>query len=417
MSAQGANGGPKRADPFPEEGIARSEDTFAKRDAEAGGTPSTRDTTPAVGTPGEPGSYKRAREGADVGLHGRRWADALWSYLYKGDTRYAAAEPPRDGEAVAAAARRARTGEMPSTIQQNMMKPAVWTWEVPLYFWFGGIAAGSSFVSLACDLSGDHRSAATARKVALAALVPSPALLVKDLGRPARFLNMLRVFKPRSPMSMGVWCLTVFGNLGAAAVAADVLGRPRLARALGGVNAGFGGYLGSYTGVLLASTAVPVWARSRLLLGPIFVSTAAGTGAAATRLTLVATGVPAGHPTRRALGRVETGAMAAELALSSLNGRRLGRLAAAFEEGGPGRLFKAAKWAVRTGLALRLARRRFGPATHHVASGLYLAGGLAFRYAWVGAGRASALDDEAVALTARARATPREPDDGAIVTR
>ena len=59
MSAQGANGGPKRADPFPEEGIARSEDTFAKRDAEAGGTPSTRDTTPAVGTPGEPGSYKR----------------------------------------------------------------------------------------------------------------------------------------------------------------------------------------------------------------------------------------------------------------------------------------------------------------------------------------------------------------------
>ena len=168
-----------------------------------------------------------------------------------------------------------------------------------------------------------------------------------------------------------------------------------------------GTYLGSYTGVLLASTAVPVWSRSRLFLGPIFVMTAAATGAATNRLVLVGAGLPAGHPTRTALGTVETGAIAAELALSTVNERRLGRLADALEEGRPGKLFQGAKWSVRAGLALRLARGRGGPWTHHVASGLYLLGALMFRFAWVGAGRASARDDEAVALNARRRATPR----------
>ena len=72
------------------------------------------------------------------------------------------------------------------------MKAPVWTWEVPLYFWFGGLAAGSSFVALACDLAGDRRSARWARLVALGAVAPCAPLLIADLGRPLRFLNMLR---------------------------------------------------------------------------------------------------------------------------------------------------------------------------------------------------------------------------------
>jgi len=215
---------------------------------------------------------------------------------------------------------------------------------------------------------------------------------------------MLRIFKPRSPMSMGVWALTAFGNLAAASVGADLLGRRRTAKALGAANAVVGGYLGSYTGVLLASTAVPVWARSRLFLGPIFVCTGAATGAAATRLTLVATGLPVGHSTRRALGTVETAAMGAELALSVINERRLGPLASGLKVGRPGKQFKAAKWLVRAGLTLRLVRKPLGPNIHHLASVLYLAAGLLFRFAWVGAGRESARDDEAVARMARERA-------------
>ena len=249
-----------------------------------------RDTTPAVGTPGGPAFGERTGEKVD--LHVGMWKDGRWSYLYGDDTEYAGAMP--DIEAIRAAAERARTGPLPEIVQGPVIKAPVWTWEVPLYFWFGGIASGSAFVALACDLAGDEDSAAVARKVALAALAPSPVLLILDLGRPERFVNMLRIFKPRSPMSMGAWALTVFGNLAAAAVGADLLGRRRAARALGAANAVVGGYLGSYTGVLLASTAVPVWARSRLFLGPIFVSTATATGAAACRLTLAARGLPAG---------------------------------------------------------------------------------------------------------------------------
>ena len=371
-----------------------------------------RDTTPATGVAGGPASWRRAEEGAGVALHQRDWGDARWSSIFSDVPGYAGPEPVADG-LVEAANAAGRGGEQPDVVQGPIMKAPVWTWEVPLYFWFGGMAAGASFVSLACDLAGDARSARVARGVALAALLPSPPLLIMDLGRPERFYNMLRIFKPRSPMSMGAWCLSLFGGLAAGAVGADVLGRERTAKALGGANAIVGGYLGSYTGVLLAATAVPVWARSRLFLGPIFVATATLTGAATTRLVLVAMGMPEGHPTRVALGRVESGAMTTELLLSTVNEQRLGRLADVLEEGRAGRLFLAAKWLARTGLALRLARRRGGAGTHHVASVCFLGSALCFRYAWVAAGPASAADDAAVAWTARS--TAGVPDDAAPI--
>jgi formate-dependent nitrite reductase membrane component NrfD len=363
---------------------------------------SPRDTTPAIGTRGQPGRWRRAVEGAAVALHGRAWRDGRESYIFKPSTSYASA-PPDDWQ-VAAAARAMRGGEeVPVEVEGPVLHPPVWTWEVPLYFWLGGIASGSSFVALASELAGDRDSAVIARRVTLAAVVPCAPLLVLDLGRPGRFFHMLRIFKPRSPMSMGAWCVGAFSSAAGGAVLADLLGRRREASLLGGATAFFGTYLGSYTGMLLASTAVPVWARSRVFLPPIFVCTAAATGAAANRLVLAASGMKVGHPSRTALGTVETAAMASELALSSLNERRLGRLARALEEGRAGRLFNFAKWSVRGGLALRFARKRGGPWTHHVASALYLLGGLSFRFAWVEAGKASARDDEAVARMSRVR--------------
>jgi hypothetical protein len=391
--------------PVNEEGRAPEQDVLRRyaRDHAAAGD--GRDMTPALGTRGEPGRWRRAAEGAAVALAGKRWSDSRWSFLYGRDTAYSS-EEPEAGDQVARAARRMREGEqVPTAVQGPVMHPAVWTWEVPLYFWFGGIASGASFVALAADVAGDDTSAATARKVALGAVIPCAPLLILDLGRPMRFLHMLRIFKPRSPMSMGAWCLAAFSSTAGAAVGADLIGRHREARALGVATAALGTYLGSYTGILLASTAVPVWARSRLFLPPIFVCTATATGAAATRLTLAATGAGVGHPTRTALGTIETGAMAMELGLSSLNERRLGRLGQPLKHGRPGTLFKVAKWCVRAGLALRFARKRGGPRVHHAASVLYLLGGLAFRYAWVGAGRTSAGDDEAVASTARAKSS------------
>jgi DMSO reductase anchor subunit len=277
----------------------------------------------------------------------------------------------------------------------------VWTWQVPLYFWFGGMATGSSFVALACDAAGDHRSARIARMVTVAAILPGSPLLIMDLGRPERFLNMLRIFKPRSPMSMGSWCLSVFSAAIGGAVGADLLGRPRVARALGVQAALLGTYLGSYTGVLLAATAVPVWNRSRAFLPPIFICTGVAGGAAANRLVLSALGTPPGHPTRQALGAVETTAMVAELVLSEINERRLGPLREGLEEGQPGKLFNLARGGVVAGLALRLLGGRGRGAFQHLSSLFFLAAGMAYRFGWVGAGRTSAADHATVAQMAR----------------
>jgi formate-dependent nitrite reductase membrane component NrfD len=386
----------------PEDSQARSAEWLADHDT------GTRDTRPAVGTPGEPASWRAADEREHVALANRGWADAGWSFLYGRDTEYAGVQAG-EGE-VAAANQRMRTGSIPKDLRGPFIKAPVWTWEVPVYFWVGGIASGSAFVALAADLAGDEWSAAVARKVALGAVAPAPLLLIVDLGRPGRLLNMLRIFKPRSPMSTGVWCLVAFSVAGTGAVALDLLGRRRAAKMVGVAEAALGGYLGSYTGVLLAATAVPLWARSRVFLGPIFVSTATATGAAATRLTLVATRrLPVGHPTRVALNRLEAAAMLAELVLSAVNKRRLGRAGKVLSEGTPGRLFRAAESLAATGVALNLlGPRRTKVLGQHVASFLYLAAGLAFRFAWVEAGAASARDDEAVALMARGRVTADE---------
>jgi formate-dependent nitrite reductase membrane component NrfD len=347
-------------------------------------------------------------EGAGVTLARPSWGDAAWSYLFGRDTAYAAAEPA-DGE-VAAANLRMRTGPMPQPVQGPILHRAVWTWEVPLYFWFGGMASGAAFCAVAADLAGDEWTAGVARRVALGSVLPAPLLLIADLGRPGRFLNMLRIFKPRSPMNLGAWCLTAFSVTGAGAVGADLLGRRRTAKGLGAAEAILGSYLGSYTGVLLATTAVPVWARSRIFLGPIFIATATATGAAATRLTLAAAGQAEDDPSHVALSRLEAGAILAELTLSTVNERRLGRAAEAISHGAPAVLFRTAQVLVVTGLVLPWIGRRRGarrPA-QNAASLLYLAGGLAFRLAWVSAGRASVSDDEAVALMARGAVTRDE---------
>ena len=247
------------------------------------------------------------------------------------------------------AARGAREGELPTIVQGPIIKPPVWTWEVPLYFWFGGIAAGSSFVALACDLAGDERSARGRAQVALGALGPSPPLLIADLGRPERFLNMLRIFKPRSPMSMGAWCLTVFGDLAAARGRRRPARRGRAAQRLGAANAVLGGYLGSYTGVLLASTAVPLWARCAC-------SSARSSSAPPPRPAppragwrSSPTGLPPGHPTREALGRVETGRDGRRADALDRQRAAARRARRGLEQGPAGHALQAAKWSCAPG--------------------------------------------------------------------
>ncbi len=202
-----------------------------------------------------------------------------------------------------------------------ILKEPVWTWEIPWYFFLGGIAGASAPLAFAARLAGNHRLARAALTTGAAALAASPALLVSDLGRPERFHHMLRVFRPTSPMNMGSWLLAALSPPLLGAAAADRLGvAPKLARSAEGVAAVLGPGLATYTAVLLADTAVPVWHEAGKELPFVFAgSAAAAAGAAACLLT------PPEHagPARR----LAIGGAAAELAAVTVMERRLGELA------------------------------------------------------------------------------------------
>src|SRR5262249_44843353 len=84
-----------------------------------------------------------------------------------------------------------------------LLKPPAWTWEVPLYFFVGGAAGAAAVIGAVADYSGANRKLVRdARWIAATGSVLSPVLLISDLGRPSRFLSMLRVFKPQSVMSV-----------------------------------------------------------------------------------------------------------------------------------------------------------------------------------------------------------------------
>jgi DMSO reductase anchor subunit len=138
----------------------------------------------------------------------------------------------------------------------------VWTWEIPLYFFAGGAAGASSVIAIAAQMTGASSSLVRdARWIAAIGAAASGPLLILDLGRPERFLNMLRVFKPQSPMSVGAWTLTVFGTASAGAVIADLLRMKRIGDAAAFVAALSGLVMATYTGVLIGATAIPVWSK------------------------------------------------------------------------------------------------------------------------------------------------------------
>ena len=193
--------------------------------------------------------------------------------------------------------------------QIPLLKEPPWTWEIPLYFFVGGAAGAAAVIGAIADYTGaDRRLVRDARWIAAAGSVISPALLISDLGRPERFLAMLRVFKPQSPMSVGVWTLVGFSTGAAAAAFAgymsDRYGPSLPLRVL--ENAGqaaslaFGLPFSNYTGVLIGATAIPVWNRNAGTL-PIHFG-ASGLGAAVGLLELM------GHRKSRALAALGLGA-------------------------------------------------------------------------------------------------------------
>jgi hypothetical protein len=269
-----------------------------------------------------------------------------------------------------------------------ILKQPTWTWEVPFYFFFGGMAGAAAPFALACELRGDEDLARRAWLVALGGVAASPPLLVSDLGRPERFHHMLRVFKPTSPMSVGSWILASSSAAIALATARSVLGWfPRLGRAAG-ATAVLGPALATYTAVLVADTAVPVWHEARLELP--FVFAAGATMSAGSAVALAGGGAPA--------RRLALAGAAGELVATTTMERRLGDLGEPYREGAAGRLARAAKALTATGAALMATTRH-----RRVGAGLMLAGAAATRWAVYKAGQQSAADPKYVVGPQRAR--------------
>ena len=262
-----------------------------------------------------------------------------------------------------------------------VIKEPVWTWEIPCYFFTGGLAGASTGLAYASELRGNHKLARRAWALSFAGVAVSPLLLVSDLGKPQRFLNMLRVFKPTSPMSMGSWLLSLVGPAAGVSAANSVLGLfPRLAVAAKPTAAVGGLPLATYTATLISNTAVPAWSEARSILPFLFASgAAASAGAAAVIVT------PAKHaaPARR----LALGGGVAELAAARVIQQRLGEAGEPYRRGAAGRLSRAAQLLTATGSVLlgRFPRRRAG-------GGLILLGALLERWAVYKAGFQSAAD-------------------------
>jgi formate-dependent nitrite reductase membrane component NrfD len=277
-----------------------------------------------------------------------------------------------------------------------VLKEPVWIWAVPAYFHVGGTAGAAAVLGAAVQATEDEGLrdlVVRCRSIAAAGDALGTALLVYDLGRPSRFLNMLRVFRPTSPMSVGSWVLAASAPMTAAAAAlATADGTLRTMGDLAGLGAGVVGMpLAGYTAVLLANTAVPVWQAARKSLPVLF--TASAMSGAASLLDLMDLGEREERVVRRYGLAGKLAELAAMVAVERDAGR-VGRVRRPFREGVAGALWRASKVLGGASLVLSLLPGT-GRGKRAISGLLGSAGSLALRFAVFHAGRASARDPRA----------------------
>ena len=295
-----------------------------------------------------------------------------------------------------------------------VVKPSPWKADIPAYFFLGGTAAGSSLLGAGADLTGRPALRRAGRLGALAGISLTLVVLIHDLGRPSRFLNMQRVVKPTSPMSVGTWVLSAYGPLvGLAAVSelsqlAELSGRlpPALrgpARLLGatGRPAGIGAALvapvvASYTAVLLSDTATPTWHDAHRHLPFFFVGSAA---AASGGLGMIAAPVDQAGPARR----MAVGGVLAEFVADQQMEAAMGLTAEPLHEGKAGTYLRAATVLNIIGAAgTVLLGRRSRPASVICGAAL-MAGSVCTRFGIFEAGQQSARDPKYTVVPQRER--------------
>ncbi len=299
-----------------------------------------------------------------------------------------------------------------------VVKASPWTVDIPAYLYLGGLAGASSLLAAGAQASDRPGLRRATRLTALGAITGSFAALAHDLGRPGRFINMLRVVKVTSPMSVGTWFLTVYGPAAGVTGAAEllpllperlqhsVIGRLGAASATpaGVVAAAMGPLVASYTAVLLSDTASPAWHEAHRELPFVFVGSAASAAGGMAMLTSPLTETaPA-----RALA---VGGAALELAAEHRMEQSMGMVAEALHEGRAGRFLRVAKVLTASGATLALLSRRSRALTA-VAGAMLTAGSACTRFAVFDAGQESAKDPRYTVVPQRERLDRDGPTKG-----
>lgn len=305
--------------------------------------------------------------------------------------------------------------EFRSYYGQPILNGPVWSsTDIAGYLFLGGLAGASSAVGAAADVRGEEGLARVSKTGAAAASVLSLGALVHDLGRPSRFLNMLRVVKVTSPMNVGAWLLSAYAPATIASAGSALTGRLRPLGVAGTAGAAaLGPAVAAYTGTLVSDTAVPAWHDGYREMPFVFV----GSGAMAAG----GLGLLAAPPEERDLPRrvALLGALTEVGVLKTME-RRLGFIAEPYRKGRAGRLMKIGEGLAAAGSASALLGRRGGRRgrTADAAAGaMLLAGSACTRFGIFSAGVASADDPRYTVqpqrerLRARAaQATPPAPE-------
>jgi formate-dependent nitrite reductase membrane component NrfD len=298
--------------------------------------------------------------------------------------------------------------EFTSYYGRPVVKASPWQDDIPAYLFLGGLAAGSSLLAAGADFSNRPELRRVARIGALVGVTAGTAALVRDLGKPARFLNMLRVAKPTSPMSVGTWILTTYGPMAGLAGTAEVAAMLRIripiasrllelvARPAGVLAAIAAPALASYTGVLLGDTATPAWHGARHELPFVFVGSAA---AAAGGLAMCGTSVGQAAPARR----MGLAGAAFALTMEARMTQSMGLSAETLRTGKAGRLMEASRALTIGGAlgAITLGRRHRAAAA--IAGAALVAGSACTRFAIFEAGQESARDPRYTVIPQRER--------------
>jgi Polysulphide reductase, NrfD len=270
-----------------------------------------------------------------------------------------------------------------------VLKETVWGPDIPSYLFLGGLAGASSALAAGAQLSGHPELARTAKAGAAGAISLSMVALVHDLGRPARFVNMLRVLKVTSPISVGTWLVSAYTPV---ALAATI------------TAAGLGPAVAAYTSVLLGDTATPAWYDARRELPYLFVGSAA---TAAGGLGLLAVTPEGAGPA----ARLASLGAAAELTAERLLDRRLGPAAEPYRSGRSGALMRAGRILAAGGAAAALVGRR-NRAVSALSGAALLTGSAVTRFGVFEAGRVSVRDPKYTVGPQRERLRERSEPPG-----